>query len=64
MTLRVVLRDSPDGGFWAQVPTLPNCYAQSDTEQGAIDGVRQAVIDLLDSGINAGGLGRVIEVEL
>ena len=30
MVLRVVIREAEEGGFWAEVPSLPGCVTQAD----------------------------------
>lgn len=31
MTLRVVVHEAGEGGYWAEFPTLPGCYTQADS---------------------------------
>jgi len=31
MLLRVVVHEAEEGGFWAEVPTLPGCMTQAET---------------------------------
>lgn len=34
-----VLRESEDGGWWAEVPDLPGCFGQGDTFMGAVESI-------------------------
>jgi len=31
MTLKAIIHDAEEGGFWAEVPALPGCFTQGDT---------------------------------
>jgi hypothetical protein len=31
MTLKAIVHQSHEGGFWAEVPALPGCLTQSET---------------------------------
>jgi predicted RNase H-like HicB family nuclease len=31
MTLKVIIHDAEEGGYWAEVPALPGCFTQGDT---------------------------------
>jgi predicted RNase H-like HicB family nuclease len=43
MKLKVVLEASDDGGFTVYVPSLPGCISEGDTEQEAMDNIREAI---------------------
>ena len=31
MTLKAIIHEAEEGGFWAEVPALPGCLTQGDT---------------------------------
>lgn len=43
MTLKVVVHEEPDGGYWAEVPALPGCATQGETIPELMERVREAV---------------------
>jgi predicted RNase H-like HicB family nuclease len=46
MTYQVVLHPS-DEGFSVSVPALPGCWSEGDTEQEALDNIRDAIGEYL-----------------
>ena len=49
MKFKVILKPDPeDGGFNISCPALPGCHTQGDTEQEAIDNIREAIIGCLE----------------
>ena len=43
MKLKVVLEPSEEGGFIVYVPSLPGCVSEGETEQEALQNIREAV---------------------
>jgi len=43
MQFPVVVRPSPDGGFWSEVPTLPGCVSQGATMETTVANTRGAI---------------------
>jgi predicted RNase H-like HicB family nuclease len=33
MTLKAIVHQAEEGGFWAEVPALPGCVTQGETEE-------------------------------
>lgn len=31
MTLKAIIHEAEEGGFWAEVPALPGCFTQGET---------------------------------
>ncbi|MBL9152982.1 MAG: type II toxin-antitoxin system HicB family antitoxin [Verrucomicrobiales bacterium] len=31
MTLKAIIHEAEEGGFWAEVPALPGCFTQGDS---------------------------------
>jgi predicted RNase H-like HicB family nuclease len=40
---RVLLEPDETGGYVATRPSLPGCYSQGDTVDGALDNIREAI---------------------
>jgi len=43
MKLKVVLERSEEGGFTVYVPSLPGCVSEGDSEQEALQNIREAI---------------------
>ena len=57
MAYRIELEPIPlneGGGWFATVPDLPGCMGDGETESGAIDDVRAAMLEWADAMINTG----------
>ena len=48
MKFKVVIHPEPTGGFWGEVPALPGCYSQAETESELMDNLREAALAYLD----------------
>jgi len=46
-TYAVVIHESPEGGFWAEVPAVPGCYSQGESVAEVTDNVREAIRGVL-----------------
>ena len=44
----VVVHESPEGGFWAEVPALPGCYSQGESMDEPMANVREAITGVVD----------------
>ena len=59
-----VLRESEDGGWWAEVPDLPGCFGQGDTFMEAVesisDGVETHLAALAEYGMPVPAAGPVV----
>ena len=44
----VVIHEEPEGGYWAEVPTLPGCYSQGETVDELMSNIREAVEGVLE----------------
>jgi antitoxin HicB len=40
---KVLLEPDETGGYVATCPSLPGCYSQGDTVDGALDNIREAI---------------------
>ncbi len=43
MKLNVVVHQADEGGYWAEVPSIPGCATQGDTLEELLKNVREAV---------------------
>ena len=55
MTLKAVIHPAEEGGFWAEVPALPGCVTQGETE----DEVRTNLLEAITVWLEAGEPGEV-----
>jgi len=50
MLFKVILRpDLEDGGFNVSCPALPGCHSQGDTEEEAIENIKDAIIGCFEA---------------
>ena len=45
----VVIHQEKEGGFWAEVPALPGCYSQGETEDELMENIREAISGVLEA---------------
>jgi len=65
MTLKVLIHEAEEGGFWAEVPALPGCVSQGETAEEVRSNVREAIEGWLlaeDDAVTPVGADQVIEV--
>ena len=43
MTIKVVVHEAEEGGFWAEVPAIPGCATQGETMDELMSNLREAV---------------------
>ena len=43
MNVKIVVRESKEGGFWAEVPALPGCASQGETMDELLANMREAI---------------------
>jgi predicted RNase H-like HicB family nuclease len=43
MTFKIVVHDAEEGGFWAEVPSLPGCMSQGETLEELERNIREAI---------------------
>ena len=43
MTLKVIVHQAEEGGYWAEVPALPGCVTQGETVEEVTANVREAI---------------------
>ncbi len=48
MTLKAIIHKAEEGGFWAEVPSLPGCYSQGETTDELMANLREAAQGCLE----------------
>ena len=43
MKLKVVVHEAEEGGFWAEVPSIPGCVTQGDTFDELLSNIYESV---------------------
>jgi predicted RNase H-like HicB family nuclease len=43
MKIKIVVHEAEEGGFWAEVPTIPGCATQGDGMEELTQNLREAV---------------------
>jgi predicted RNase H-like HicB family nuclease len=43
MTIKVIIHEAEEGGFWAEVPAIPGCVTQADTYDELILNIHEAI---------------------
>ena len=67
MKVKAIIHQAEEGGFWAEVPALPGCVTQGETEEEVTSNLREAVELWLSVDTSDGGVAqndRVIELAL
>jgi len=53
MKLKVIIHKAKEGGYWAEVPSVPGCASQGETIDELLKNVREAVEACLSVDIKA-----------
>jgi predicted RNase H-like HicB family nuclease len=65
MKLKVVVHETEEGGFWAQVPAIPGCATQGDNFEELLQNFYEAVEGCLSVDVEpmeASDRQRIIEI--
>ncbi|MBS1769369.1 MAG: type II toxin-antitoxin system HicB family antitoxin [Acidobacteria bacterium] len=65
MKLKVIVHEAEEGGYWAEVPSIPGCATQGETFEELLSNLYEAVEGCLSvdvSHIPATKQGRVLEI--
>lgn len=65
MKLKVVVHDAEEGGYWAEVPSIPGCATQGESFEELLQNLYEAVEACLSVDLDAPaatGNQRVIEI--
>jgi predicted RNase H-like HicB family nuclease len=49
MKFKVVIHPESAGGYWGEIPALPGCYSQGETEAELIANLKEAALGYLDA---------------
>jgi len=65
MKLKVIIHEAEEGGYWAEVPAIPGCVSQGDTQEELLKNIQEAIegclsVDLKD--IEISRKDRVLEI--
>jgi predicted RNase H-like HicB family nuclease len=65
MKLKVVVHEAEEGGYWAEIPSLPGCVTEGDSMEELIANVREAAegwlsVDKTDSTVDE--RSRIVEI--
>ena len=65
MKLKVIIHTAEEGGYWAEVPSIPGCATQGETFDELLSNIYEAVegclsIDMKD--IRTTGKDKVLEI--
>ena len=47
MKFEIVVHRAEEGGFWAEVPTIPGCATQGETEEELFRNIHEAIVGCL-----------------
>ena len=45
----LVIHKAEEGGYWAEVPALPGCFAQGESLEDLLNEAREAILSHLES---------------
>jgi len=65
MKVKVVVREAEEGGYWAEVPSIPGCATQGETFEDLLANLYEAVEGCLSvdlSTIKMGKNDRLLEI--
>ena len=58
MKLKVVIHEAEEGGYWAEVPSIPGCATQGDTFEELLENIYEAIEGYLSVDVDAYTLAR------
>jgi len=67
MKVKVVVHDAEEGGYWAEVPSIPGCATQGETFEELLENLYEAVEGCLSvdlSKIKIGKSDRLLEIAI
>jgi predicted RNase H-like HicB family nuclease len=67
MKIKVVIHDAEEGGFWAEVPSIPGCATQGDTFEELLQNLYEAIEGCLSVDLEepkSTDAGRVLEIAI
>jgi predicted RNase H-like HicB family nuclease len=67
MKLKVVIHPAEEGGYWAEVPSLPGCVSEGDTFDETVTNVREAIegwLEVAAERAQAKAPAQVVEIDV
>ncbi len=67
MKIKVVVHEAEEGGYWAEVPSIPGCMTQGDSTEELFENIDQAIEGCLSvelQEIVLSGKDKVVEVSV
>ena len=52
MKIKVIVHDAEEGGYWAEVPSIPGCATQGETFEELLQNLYEAVEACLSVDVN------------
>ncbi len=49
MKYKAIIHQAEEGGYWAEVPSLPGCFSQGETQSEVKDNIKEAIEVYLES---------------
>jgi predicted RNase H-like HicB family nuclease len=46
--IKCLIHEAEEGGFWAEVPSLPGCFTEGETLEETLGNLREAIACYLD----------------
>jgi predicted RNase H-like HicB family nuclease len=47
MTIKIVVHEAEEGGFWAEIPAIPGCATQGESLDELLRNLREAIAGCL-----------------
>lgn len=65
MKLKVIVHEAEEGGYWAEVPSIPGCATQGETFEELLQNLYEAVEGCLSVDVSPGQVterDRILEI--
>lgn len=65
MKVKIVVHEAEEGGYWAEVPSIPGCATQGETFEELLQNLYEAIEGCLSVDVSAMKLGktdRILEI--
>jgi predicted RNase H-like HicB family nuclease len=65
MKLKIIIHEAEEGGYWAEVPSIPGCATQGETFEELLNNLYEAVEGCLSvdvKNLELGAKDRVLEI--
>lgn len=65
MKLKVVIHTAEEGGYWAEIPAIPDCATQGDTFEELLQNIYEAVercLSVDEADLQIDGNAQIVEI--